>query len=193
MRILHDFRRLIYITHSHGILRRYFVVNGFDGALTMLGLMMGFKAGGESDLRLAVGASVGAAIALGISGLTSAYVSESAERQRELRELEVAMAASLADTAHGRASRLVPMFVAVVNGLAPLLISLLIILPLWMASLGLQFPWSPFDATLGVAFAVIFLLGVFLGRVSHRFWLWTGIRAALIAAVTAGLILLIVA
>ena len=32
----------IRITRSQRIARRYFVVNGFDGALTMLGLLMGF-------------------------------------------------------------------------------------------------------------------------------------------------------
>ena len=35
-------KTLLHITRSHGIIRRYFVVNGFDGALTILGLCMGF-------------------------------------------------------------------------------------------------------------------------------------------------------
>jgi hypothetical protein len=37
---------LLRISRSHGILRRYFVVNGFDGALAMLGLMRGFLVSG---------------------------------------------------------------------------------------------------------------------------------------------------
>ena len=35
---------LLHITHTHGIVRRYFVVNGFDGALTMLGIVWGITA-----------------------------------------------------------------------------------------------------------------------------------------------------
>ena len=37
-------RFILGLTHAHFIARRYFVTNGFDGALTMLGLTMGFYA-----------------------------------------------------------------------------------------------------------------------------------------------------
>ena len=69
---------LLQITRSHGIVRRYFVVNGFDGALTMLGILSGFHVSEARDLRLVLGACLGAAIALGMSGLSSAYISERA-------------------------------------------------------------------------------------------------------------------
>ena len=39
MNLLQRVRFLMRITRTHGIVRRYFVVNGFDGALTMLGLI----------------------------------------------------------------------------------------------------------------------------------------------------------
>ncbi len=172
-------------------MRRYFVVNGFDGALTMLGLAMGFRVAGDPDASVAVSASLGAAIALGVSGIASAYMSESAERQKALHDLERAMMADLSDTVHGMAARLIPLLIAIVNGLAPLLISLLIILPLWVEASGIPLPWSGIDATLGMAFMIIFLLGVFLGRTTGRFWLWTGIRAVLIGAATVALILIL--
>ena len=34
---------LLDIAGAHDILRRYFVVNGFDGALTMLGMIIGLR------------------------------------------------------------------------------------------------------------------------------------------------------
>ncbi|MDH3639584.1 MAG: hypothetical protein OES09_14150, partial [Gammaproteobacteria bacterium] len=46
------------ITRTHLIARRYFVVNGFDGALTMLGLIVGFYVSGEAALSVIVNASV---------------------------------------------------------------------------------------------------------------------------------------
>jgi hypothetical protein len=36
---------------------------------------------------------------------------------------------------------------------------------------------------------VIFLLGTYLGKIEHSFWLWSGIRAVLIAAVTSAVII----
>jgi hypothetical protein len=43
---------LLKITGSQVIARRYFIVNGFDGALTMLGLLVGFYV--SEDVSLAV-------------------------------------------------------------------------------------------------------------------------------------------
>ncbi len=191
MGVFGEIRFLLRITRSHGIVRRYFVVNGFDGALTMLGLITGFYLAGSTDLVVAISACVGAAIALAASGVTSAYISEAAERKKELAELEQAMIAELQESAHGRAARLVPMMIALVNGLAPLSISLLIIVPLWLGQHDVALPASPLLTAIGVAFATIFLLGAFLGRISHGSWLAMGMRTLLIGVITMVLILLV--
>ena len=133
----------------------------------------------------------GAAIALWISGLTSAYINESEERKKELVELEKAMVADLGDTDYGKASQWVPVWIALVNGFAPLLISLFIISPLWMGQLGVPLPLPPFESVIVFAFLAIFLLGTFMGKFSGTFWLWTGLRALLIAVVTCLAILIL--
>ncbi len=184
-------RFLLRITRTHGIVRRYFVVNGFDGALTMLGLIMGFLVTAPAGLSVVISACLGAAIALGVSGISSAYVSESAERRRALEKLQDAMVTDLGESFHGDAARWVPMLIAVVNGSAPLLISLLILVPLWLAHAGLELPWSPLHAAVAVAFVLIFLLGVFLGRVARVSWWLSGLKTLLIASVTTVLILLL--
>lgn len=182
---------LLRITRSHGIIRRYFVVNGFDGALTMLGLIMGFSISEPTGLPIIISACLGAAIALGVSGLSSAYISESAERRRALMKLEEAMIADLQDSYHGEAVRWVPLLTALVNGAAPLVISLLIITPLWLANAGVNLPMPPLQSAIAVALLAIFLLGVFLGRVAGVSWLYSGIRTLLVALVTAALIYLL--
>lgn len=182
---------LLSITRTHGIARRYFVVNGFDGALTMLGIITGFLVSTPASLDIIISACLGAAIALGVSGTSSAYISESAERRRALVELEEAMLMDLRDSHHGDAARWVPLMVALVNGAAPLVISLLIITPLWLAKAGLVLPVSPLHAAILIALIIIFLLGVFLGRVAGISWLHSGIRTLLVALVTAALILLL--
>ena len=181
-------RFLFRLTHAHKIARRYFVTNGFDAALTMLGLTIGFYGSGVA-LSVALNACLGAAIALAASGIASAYVSEAAEREQELRDLEKSLVTDLGDTAHGHAARFVPVFIAVVNGFAPLLMALFIISPLWLGQAGLVLPLAPLDASIALAFVTLFFLGIFLGRVTGRFWLWTGLRTLLIALLTAGLIL----
>ena len=137
---------LLRITRSHSIFRRYIVVNGFDGALTMLGLITGFMVSAPVNLGLVVSACLGAAIALTASGLSSAYVSEAAERRRELAALEGAMATDLNQSLHGEAARRVPLLIALANGLAPLVISVLIITPLLLAPAGVPLPLAPLYA-----------------------------------------------
>lgn len=191
MNALREIRTLFEITQASGIARRYFVTNGFDAALTVLGLMMGFRIGGGVSLQVAIGACLGTAIALGISGLSSTYLSETAERQRALQELENAMITDLSESAHSRAARVLPILISLVSGLSPFLFSVLIMTPLWLASMGLEMPLEPFDAAIAVALLVIFLLGVFLGQISGHFWLWSGLRTMGIALFTAAFIQLV--
>jgi predicted membrane protein (TIGR00267 family) len=184
-------RFLLQLARAHAIARRYFVTNGFDGALTILGLNMGFYASGGVETAVAISACLGAAIALTVSGFSSAYVSEAAERAHELKELEQALARDLEDTAHGRAARLAPILIGTVNGLSPFLMALIIVAPLWLSQLGMPMPLAPLETSIVVAFVTVFLLGAFTGRVSGGFWLWSGLRTLLIAVLTAGVILML--
>ncbi len=190
MRLLNQAKFLLDITSTHGIVRRYFVVNGFDGALTMLGLIIGFLVSSPTNLSVIINVCLSAAIALSVSGLSSAYISESAERKRALGKLEQAMISDLNESAHGDATRRVPFLIALVNGLAPLIISLLILLPLWLSIAGVILPVPPLYAAIIVALLLIFLLGVFLGRIAGGSWLRSGIQTLLVAVVTAVLIYL---
>ena len=187
--MLSYFRFLFDITHAHRIFRRYFVVNGFDGALTTLGLIIGFYSAEQVAIPVMISACLGAAIALAVSGFSSAYVSEAAEREKELKELEQSLIKKLDGSAHSKAARTVPVFVAIVNGLAPLSMSLIIILPLFLAQTGIRLPWPPLEAATAVAFLTLFLLGAFLGKISGRFWLWSSLRTLVIALITAAIIL----
>jgi predicted membrane protein (TIGR00267 family) len=189
--MLQRLRFLIRLTHAHRIARRYFVTNGFDGALTMLGITIGFHASGITDLRAMLGTGLGAAIALAVSGVASAYVSETAERDRELQDLEQSLARDLEQSVHGLAAGLVPWLVAATNGLAPLFIALLVLAPIWLAWSGVSLPVPPLHAAVAMAFVCVFFLGAFLGSISGRFWLWSALRTVLIAAATAGIIVLV--
>ncbi|MCK5387478.1 MAG: hypothetical protein KAJ39_09830, partial [Gammaproteobacteria bacterium] len=104
MGLLNKAKFLLDITSTHDIVRRYFVVNGFDGALTMLGLIIGFLVSSPENLSIIINVCLGAAIALGMSGLSSAYISEYAERRRALSKLQQAMISDMQESAHREAS-----------------------------------------------------------------------------------------
>lgn len=181
----------LHLTRSHGIARRYFVVNGFDGALAMLGLLTGFYLGPAVQLGVVIGACLGTTVALGMSGVTSAYLSESAERRRSLFKLEQAMLTTLEDSEHADEARVVPWVIAAVNGAAPVAMALLIMVPLWLALLGIPLPLAPLPMAISTAFLCIFGLGVFLGSVGGTHWLASGLKSVAIALVTVLIILLV--
>jgi predicted membrane protein (TIGR00267 family) len=156
----------------------------------MLGLVMGFYVSEHVDLSVVITTCVATALALSMSGISSAYISEAAERRRTLAQLEKAMAASLNESHHARATIWIPWLVALVNGIAPLMISLVIITPLWLAHHGIVPVPDPLPTAMATALAVIFFLGVFLGRVGGIFWLWSGLQSLAVALVTVGLIYL---
>jgi len=188
---LKQIKTLLEISHSEEIMRRYFVVNGFDGALTMLGLIMGFYVSDRVELAVIITSCLAAALALGMSGISSAYISEAAERRRTLMELEKAMVTSLDESHHARAATWIPWLVALVNGIAPLLFALIIISPLWLAHSGMVLALDPLLIAMLVALTIIFLLGVFLGRIGGTFWLWSGLQSLAVASATVALIYLI--
>ena len=170
-------------TDSGRIARRYVVVNGFDGALTTLGLLAGFALGPEVPSQIVTQACLSAAIALGVSGVTSAYLSESAERRREIAELEQAMMTDLSDSGVARAGRAAAWLVAFANGVAPFVIAILIVLPIWLLPDSPAIP-SPIGIAIAWAFCCVFVLGAYLGHVGHSGWLLSGAKAVLVAAAT---------
>ena len=182
---------MLHILRARSIARRYLITNGFDGVLAKLGLLMGFRVSAAISIEVMIGACLGAAVALFMSGLSSAYISEAAEQQQTLDELRGAMVSDMQDSAHSRAATVAPVLVALANGGAPLLMGRLIMLPLWLSHLCLDLGVGAIEAALAIAVVLIFLLGMFLGRVRGSSLLLSGLLTLVIAAVTMGLILLL--
>ena len=113
--------------------RRKFANNAFDGILTMVGVVMGSYVGGVREPRIIVSTGLATCMAMGISGFWGAYVTESAERKRELQDLEHAMLRDLGDTEQARASRFAAIVVSVIDGLSPLVAGMFVLLPFLFA------------------------------------------------------------
>lgn len=189
--LLNRLRTYVRITGINQIARRYFVMNAFDGALTMLGIIMGAYAIGAIDPKVIIGAGLGGSLAMAISGVSGAYMTETAERLRELERLEKAMLKTLDNTVQARAIRFASVYVAVVDGTAPLIVSLIAIIPFVLSQIGIFEVVTAVIISVSVTLLILFVLGGFLGRISKRNVIISGLKMAVAGIGTALVALLL--
>lgn len=149
------------------IARRYFAMNAFDGVLTTIGVLAGSYLAGVRDLTIPIRTGIATSIAMGISGLWGAYLTETAERRRELTELERVSLIDQSGTSIGRAARFAVVVVSVVDGLAPALAAIIVLIPLFLGELIGNVILS-YALAGGLALLCLFGLGIFLGVVSEE-------------------------
>ncbi|MDD5172220.1 MAG: hypothetical protein PHF60_04265 [Candidatus ainarchaeum sp.] len=159
------------VTGMSKILRRYFVMNSFDGALTIFGLLLGSFAAGVSDPILIIKIGMGTAVAIGFSGLTGALLTERAERLREVKKMELALHRRLDNTDYKKAYDFATMITGLVDGLSPLLVAVVLLSPFMLLPLPDAYYYA-----FGLALVFFFLLGAFLGEVSKESLIITGIK-----------------
>lgn len=173
------------ITRSKSILRRYFVMNAFDGAMTTLGVVIGSYITNIDDPISVIGIILVSGVAMAISGFSGTYMTESAERSHSLHALEDAMLIDLEMTDFGKATKIVSLFAALVDGMAPFLASLPCIMPFFLALIGLLPIHIAFYSSIVASLAVLFVLGFYLGRVSEKNVLVSGIKMVVAGTVVA--------
>lgn len=178
-----SYNRLVGIAE---IARRYFAMNAFDGVLTTIGVLVGNYLADVRDLIIPIRTGVATSIAMGVSGLWGAYLTETAERDRQMRELEKVSLIDQNDTKIGRASRFAVVIVAIVDGLAPFLAALIVLIPLFLNPI-IQDAELSYALSIGVALLSLFALGMFLGKVSKRSLLGYGIRTLIAGLVAIGI------
>jgi len=160
------------ITNVGPIIRRYFVIGAFDGALTVLGIILGASAVGatEAHKALILSASIGAAVALAVSSAVGAYEAERVEKKLDIRTIERALLARLSEE-HKEAFQFAAIISAVAHGIAPLFAALLPIIPFLL--LDVQ---SATIAAIVVTLVILFVLGAYLGNLVRERVIVTGLR-----------------
>lgn len=157
------------------IARRYFAMNAFDGVLTMIGVLIGNYSAGVESARVIISTGLATSMAIGVSGFWGAYFTESAERKRDLDDLESYTLTDLNETKIGRASRAAAIVVSLVDGLAPFLAALVVLLPFFFTSLWGEI-YHSYYLSLAMALGVLFALGAFLGAISRENIALTGVK-----------------
>ena len=174
------------ISEAGEIARRAFVNNSFDGVLTMMGVVMGNFVVGVEDPSVVLVTGLSTALAIGISGGWGAYLTESAERRQDIDELEQVTLTELHDTKIGKASRAAVVTVAAVDGLSPFLAALVVVAPFFLAPLLPSVQYA-YYAAIALALLALFALGIYLGRLSKRNLIMSGLRTSIAGVVCMGL------
>jgi len=164
------------------IARRALANNAFDGVLTMIGVLMGNYLGNVRDAGIVIRIGIATAVSIGVSGLWGAYLAESAERGRELAELERIALTDLGETKIGRASRVAVVVVSVVDGMSPFISSLIVLIPMFLAGLIGDILVS-YVLSFLIGLVSLFGLGMFLGRISGRSLVGYGLRTVVAGVV----------
>jgi len=166
-------RLYIEVTHISDIARRYFVKNGMDGSMTVLGIILGSWAARVKNPYVIVMAGLGACLAMGVSGLFGAYITEKAERKRIIKNLEDAILSDLEGSLQQNASEFVPTLAALVDGLSPTLTAMISLIPFIMSMLKFLSIWDSYIVSIILTFGTLFALGLYLGRIAReRMWLY---------------------
>ena len=171
--------------------RRYAVVNAFDGVVTILGIVLGSTLLGGASARSIVAAGIGALIAMGISGASGTYMAEKAEQERRIKEIEEAMLTSLDKSVIAEARERAAIISALIDALSAVFAGLLVLSPYFAASLGFLSATFSFYLSVELSLALLFGLGLFLGRIAKRNLIVSGLKALAIGCTTILLITLL--
>ena len=150
------------------IARRAFVNNAFDGALTLLGILMGNVILGEVQPQTVISTGLSACLAMGVSGSFGRYFSERAESKRTVKQIEDYMFTDLTGSSIERESQRKVLIISLVDGLSPALAAVIPLAPFFLVQAAILVSTTAVIASFILVFLVLFVLGLFLGRISDE-------------------------
>lgn len=168
------------------IARRYFIMNSFDGILTIFGVILGMYIVGVHDAKILIVSCFTAAVAMAVSGIWGAYVTEHAERVREVKELGAYLLIDLKDTRIGKNAEIMSLIVAVVDGMSPLLMSLILLVPFILTYFILSID-TAYQLSFILVLIMLFLLGAVVGKIEKASAIKSGLKMVF-AGLTVGLL-----
>ena len=114
-----------------------------------------------------------------------------AEQERKIKELQDAMLTNLEGTILVKAHREAAVISALVDSAAAIFAGLLAVAPYFLTVAGYLSEVAAFYSSLIISLSLLFILGVFLGRVAGKSLLFSGLKALGIGCVTLLFLLLL--
>ena len=182
---LERWRRYHEISEVGDITRRYFVMNAFDGALTMLGVIIGAYMAGILNPMPIISSGVAGSIAMGTSGFSGAYMTEKAERTKKLKELEKSMLTDMSNGLHYKSYRYATIFAAFVDGISPALAAMLVVSPFFLVRFGFIDVIYAFYSSIILTLISLLILGLYLAKISNESMIKYGLQMLFVGFITA--------
>ncbi|TFG12309.1 hypothetical protein EU537_09655 [Candidatus Thorarchaeota archaeon] len=169
--IINRLQEELRVTHRMEIVKRHIAIDVFNGVLPVLGIITGgFIAIHFQEISLifetTLLAAFGAGVAHFIAGFGATYLTESAEGEHLVNEMENAGEVRLTHSYILRAEKETTLLVSFVNGATPAGSILITVLPMILALFGMIGYWQSFVAAIGMGFGLLFILGIYLGRMT---------------------------
>jgi predicted membrane protein (TIGR00267 family) len=139
------------------IVRRVFVKNTFDGIITVLGILIAFFFAKIYLANIVILSCLGSGIAMCISGIWGAYLTESTERNLKMKIIEKHLLTDLKKTKIGKRSKNSSIIVSLFDGLSPLIATLILLIPFFIIPLI-----STFTAYI-ISFIIALIMTIGLG------------------------------
>jgi predicted membrane protein (TIGR00267 family) len=189
--LLRRIRSYLRITQMTPIARRYFIKNGFDGSMTVLGIIVGSWIVGVAEPEIIVTAGLAACLAMGVSGLFGAYMTEKAERKKHLKTVEAAMLTDLSNSVLSDASDFVSLYAAFIDGASPVLTAVISLIPFILALTGNFIIWNAYVVSFILTLATLFYLGLYLGKIAKENMLLYGAQTVAAGILIVAIVLLL--
>ena len=179
------------ITRGDTIARRYFIMNSFDGIVTILGVVTGSFATNIADPGKILAIGLSAAVAMGISGISGTFIAEKTEREIEISELEESLLSDLKDTIYAKAVRFTVIFVSLIDALSPLLASVVALIPIILSCYSILPSITGIYLSEVSALIYLFVLGSALARTLEKNLIIEGVKMMVIGIITSIVIMFI--
>ena len=182
---LKKWKRYHTISDVGSITRRYFVMNAFDGALTMLGVVIGAYIAGVLEPMPIITAAIAGSIAMGASGMSGAYMTEKAERTKKLKDLENSMLTDMKDSLHDKSHKFATVFAAIVDGVSPAIAAITVASPFIIARFEFITIHTAFIACIALTLIILLVLGIYLAKISDENMIKYGLQMLAVGCITA--------
>jgi len=176
-----DIQKDLQLTQGYENLRRYFVMNAFDGVLTVIGILIGTYITDSINPSVVIKITLATGLTMFVSGTFGTFVTEKAERKKSLRDMEKALLADLQTSIFKKANKTTTLILSIVDGLSSLMASILVISPFFFTLLISS--TTAFYISIGLALTCLFSLGIFLGKISEEKIFLSGFKMLIIGTI----------
>lgn len=167
------------VTKLDAILRRYFIIGAFDGALTILGVILGAAAAGHLTREIVLSSGIGGGIALAISSIVGAYEAERMECRVLQTNIERAMLSPISGTEFDEVLKVSAVLSSLIHGFAPLLAALIPVSPFIFLDVKTAAVMS-----ITITFLFLFFMGFYFGKLAREKMIMSGLRFVLVGIIT---------